>query len=527
MAIQNSELLRGLQNVQNTLVQYFPINSPVQNAESQYINQALNPPPEKMPTVDEVNQNYTGAKYQIFRDNFPTPSPREFNMQERLYGLKTNYQNLQEKIDALDATKDADKIKTLRQGQNDVADSAKVLRNVASSMGYDINGFGAENNFDEATQRIFLNRERGMAEIADMPSTSAQKRQVYRQARRAGISPDEARAVAESYHDEFREKNTQKLVEGIGAYGMNADGSINQFGQMLMGKLYNENPYVYGNIANGFANPKDVFGVNANLAQATMNNDAAMRRTLSQIESAQDIARLTESGRNNRFNAEQGNKMNIEQAKLQAKIAELYQKTPTGQFQGFLELGNAIYGGDQAKALDFAFEYFGGKGRNSGGNSGARNSSGGKLPPSAGTINGYRAIVNAITSGNDDDAMEMFEGIRKQKADNVGKFYEGWSEEDTRIDSAIDQALAQYFRTEYEGTDEEIQAKRNAAKQLLLDSIMVIGSGYTVKDIQDARAFAQHQSRDRQPENRTANDSVANQNVRNILYPNGVRSGNF
>ena len=132
-----------------------------------------------------------------------------------------------------------------------------------------------------------------------------------------------------------------------------------------------------------------------------------------------------------------------------------------------------------------------------------------------------------LRDGNDDDAMEMFEGIRKQKADNVGKFYDGWSEEDTRIDSAIDQALAQYFRTEYEGTDEEIQAKRNAAKQLLLDSIMVIGSGYTVKDVQDARAFAQHQSRDRQPENRTANDSVANQNVRNILYPNGGRSGNF
>ncbi len=139
-------------------------------------------------------------------------------------------------------------------------------------------------------------------------------------------------------------------------------------------------------------------------------------------------------------------------------------------------------------------------------------------------MNGYRAIVNAINNGNDDDAMEMFEGIRKQKADNVGKFYDGWSQEDTQIDSTIDQALSQYFRTEYEGTDEEIQAKRNAAKQLLLDSIMVIGSGYTVKDVQEARQYAAARARHSQDnENATANNNQsvnqANQNVRNILYP--------
>ena len=107
----------------------------------------------------------------------------------------------------------------------DAAINADVLRNTAQNLGWSTEGFGANNTLGDAVQMMNLNRNRGMAEIADMPSTSAQKRQVYRQARRAGISPDEARAVAESYHDEFREKNTQKLVEGIGAYGMNADGS--------------------------------------------------------------------------------------------------------------------------------------------------------------------------------------------------------------------------------------------------------------------------------------------------------------
>ena len=348
--IQNPELLRGLQNAP---VQYFPMNT-----EPQYINQAITMPTEKIPTVDEMNQNYTGAKYQIFKNNFPTPSPREFDMQTRLYGLKTEYKGLQEKIDALDATKDADKIKTLRQGQKDLSDSANVLRNVASGMGYDINGFGANNTFDEATQRIFLNRERGMAEFADMPSTATQKREVYRQARRAGISPNEARAVAESYHDEFREKNINRLVEGIGAYGMNADGSLNQFGQMMMGKLYNESPYAYGNIANGFANPKDVFNVNANLVQATMNNDAAMQQKLASLQSARDIAKLNlDDKKEARAQTEQHHQddMQYKWTKMdldnQFKLLSEINGTPQAKMEQEIKaIADTFFGGDMEKA---------------------------------------------------------------------------------------------------------------------------------------------------------------------------------
>lgn len=363
--IQNPELLRGLQNVQNEPVKYFPINSPIQNAEPQYINQAITMPTEKVPTVDESNQNYTGAKYQIFRDNFPTPSPREFNLQNQIYEQKLLYDEAQKKYAKATTNDDKTMYKNIME---DATTNANVLRNTAQNLGWSTKGFDANNTLGDAVQMMNLNRNRGMAEFADMPSTSAQKRQVYEQMLDRGVAPHLARAVAESYHDEFREKNINRLVEGIGAYGMNADGSLNEFGQMMMGKLYNESPYAYGNIANGFANPKDVFGVNANLAQATMNNDSAMQRTLVQTKSAENIANDKLQQQEKQF----GLKYNLDIARLNLdvnkaetdqayKAAQLKQaesdmalKTPEGRYFGYLRLGK-LHGLSDEDAANLAF----------------------------------------------------------------------------------------------------------------------------------------------------------------------------
>ena len=282
--IQNPELLRGLQNVQNAPVQYFPMN---ENVEPQYINQAITPPAEKVQTPNEINRQYTGEKYRQFKENFPYVTPREFNMQNQIYEQKLLYDDAQKKY--AKATTDDEK-NTYKNVMEDAATNADVLRSNARKMGLNITGFDADNTLGDAVQMMNLNRNRGMAEIADMPSTAAQKRQVYQNARRLGYSPSEARDIAERHHDEFREKNINRLMEGIGAYGMNADGSINQFGQMMLGKLYNESPYAYGAIANGFANPKDVFGVNANMAQAAMNNQSAWDRMIYTTDASKEMA---------------------------------------------------------------------------------------------------------------------------------------------------------------------------------------------------------------------------------------------
>ena len=123
--IQNPELLRGLQKEP---VQY------VQSPEPQYINQAITMPTEKVQTPDEINQQYTGAKFQMFKENFPyaTPSPREFNMQNQLYEQKLIYDDAQKKY--AKSTTDDEK-NMYKNVMEDATTNANVLRNTAQNLG--------------------------------------------------------------------------------------------------------------------------------------------------------------------------------------------------------------------------------------------------------------------------------------------------------------------------------------------------------------------------------------------------------
>ena len=305
-AAPNPELLKGLPETVYLLPEfadspsyYYGLTDSIypQNIESS--KQQTN---NQLKKLDDNNRNAgeTYRPFEIYQSTLPVLSPREYEAQSRVYGLKTDWKAAQEQIDALqklnpqteeDKKKIQAQIDGLKYQQKNYADAAAVIRNAAGAMGWDMTGMGANDNFDVATQLMAINQNRGMAELLDMPSTSAQKRQIYYQMMDRGVAPHIARRVAESYHDEFRENNIQKLMEGIRVYGTNGDGSLNEFGQMLAGKLYNENPYMYGNIVNGFASPKDIFGVNANLSNTQLAQDAADRRALRNNQNAADIAK--------------------------------------------------------------------------------------------------------------------------------------------------------------------------------------------------------------------------------------------
>lgn len=276
----NPELLQGL---------------PKQTALSENVNPAQ--------TNEQTNLN----NYRPFEIYQPQKllTPREYEARSQIVAAKTNWKANQEaieKLEKLKLEKDKDgkkiydenkiqaRIDALKAGQKDYADAATVIRNTAGAMGWNMSGMGADDSLDLSTQLLAIDRARGVSELANMPSTAAQKRQVYEQMLDRGVAPHMARAVAESYHDEFRENNIRQLMSGIRVYGTNGDGSLNDFGQMLAGKLYNENPYMYGNVVNGFASPKDIFGVNATLENTQLTQDNANLRTLMNNERAIDIA---------------------------------------------------------------------------------------------------------------------------------------------------------------------------------------------------------------------------------------------
>ena len=163
LAEQNPQTALALQKMNNV---YF--NQPVTTPE---INQAISMPPKSESDV---------THYQNFKNNFPypTPSPRDFLMQNQIYEQKLAYDNAQRKY--AKANTDEDK-KIYGNLMEDAATNAKILRDNAQRLGLDITGFGADNTFSEAVQTLNYNRNRGMYELADMPSTTAQKNNIYNQ----------------------------------------------------------------------------------------------------------------------------------------------------------------------------------------------------------------------------------------------------------------------------------------------------------------------------------------------------------
>lgn len=346
----NPELLKGLAVAdaagQNTSVQPAPANGYV-------INQSLIPQ-ERIQTPAEINRQYSEGNLKNFQENFPYPalSPREFNARNQVFNLKTAWQDAQEQIDSLDSQKDAAKISALKQNQKDYSDAATVLRNSAQNMGWNMLGLGANDNLDAATQLMNMDRQRGMAELYDMPTTAAQKQDAYYRMIDRGVSPHMARAASERRGAEFREQNISRLIEGIGAYGTNGDGSLNEFGQMLAGKLYTEAPYQYGNIVNSYASPKDLFVTNNAMAQAAMSNSAAWDRAMLNAQNARDIA----NEKLNQSNQFHNDDMKYKYDKLQfdaiPALAKLEKDNENKIQREIQNLADAVYGGDYNKAVD-------------------------------------------------------------------------------------------------------------------------------------------------------------------------------
>ena len=300
-----------------------------------------------------LNQPQNNLNVQNFKENYPLILPRDFRMQNQIYEQKLLYDNAQKAY--ANATDDAEKTK-YRQIMEDTATNANLLRENAQRLGLNTTGFGADDSFGDAVQRVNYNRNRGTFDIMDMPSTTAQKREVLFDLVRQGTAPHVAREVAEMFHDKFREENIRRLNEGIMTYGLNPDGSLNDFGGMMLRKLAYESPNDAEHIAQSYAAPKDLFGVNAQINLANLNNQSAWDRELERLRNAQNIAnaKLQQNDRqfmmNYDLNAAKLNldiqKMNNDveyrNAQLQQSERERWSKTPEGQIDGWLRFGAVV-----------------------------------------------------------------------------------------------------------------------------------------------------------------------------------------
>lgn len=174
----------------------------------------------------------------------------------------------------------------LRAQQESAAREANITRNTARNLGINTNGFNSDDTFEDAQQTMQTNSSRAISELLNLPSVQMQQRNYYDQMRQVGLSPRLARKAAEEMHDEFREQNVNQLMNGFQSYGLDENGTINQTGMAILGKMINENPHATQLFSQSFASPKDYFGeVQANYRQnVAAENQARMQQNSFQNE---------------------------------------------------------------------------------------------------------------------------------------------------------------------------------------------------------------------------------------------------
>ncbi|MBQ7705233.1 MAG: hypothetical protein IJT73_07400 [Selenomonadaceae bacterium] len=227
----------------------------------------------------------------------------------------------------------------LKAQQGEYAKMADMTRNTAHNLGIDTSGFNADNTLAESQQAIQLRTAQEMQGLLNLKPVQAQQLDAYNQMREAGLSPRRARRTAALLHDEFRENNVNQLLNGLQNYGYDPDGSINQFGTMLLGKLTNENPYITQTLMNLVATPKNAYSeAQQNYRQGLVADrqdrmqEQNFRNDLFKLNAMQDFQR--EQNEQAQANAE---RMAILNAAL--KGTGVAQDKLTQEIQGLMRMG--------------------------------------------------------------------------------------------------------------------------------------------------------------------------------------------
>ena len=321
-------------------------------------------------TVESLNSQLNNNDYKNFRDNFPQTavSARDFNMMKEILGHKINYdaaekaRNEQQRfID--NASSDVDTTQFRRAvdyntvKMNDAANSAALLRNISKSMGYNVSGVAEDVPLTKAVENLRLAGTQGLQSLLDSPSTQRQASELYYNLISQGKSARDAKAISNFMADRYREDNIQKMIEGIGAYGLNEDGALNNAGTMILNKLAVESPNVANLYLANYATPKDDYATAANMVANAANSQSAWDRLMAQLNTTRDIAANNLQQQINESNAQNAYK----DARIAIDTQNTYNQTPMGQYENWFKVGQMMYGNDEEgnkKAAEFAQSRF-------------------------------------------------------------------------------------------------------------------------------------------------------------------------
>lgn len=161
------------------------------------------------------------------------------------------------------------------------SDYANMLRN----GGFNLYGFGAENTVGESAQALHNYQQRGMETLLNLPSYQERAFDKEMELAQNGMKPRDINFALEKYElPKIKREMANQYRDGVALYGMNPDGSLNEFGAEILSRMADVNPTSANAYSSLFANPKDTFTADQNMLQNIFNQDNANWRAILQAK---------------------------------------------------------------------------------------------------------------------------------------------------------------------------------------------------------------------------------------------------
>lgn len=306
-------------------------------------------------------------------------------------------------------------------GMAQAAQNAAYLRQFAEGQGADMRSFGADQTLQTGLLSLQADANAGLRKLLGsyQPDNDIYY-STYRQAREQGLRGKVARELAAEAVANQKANRMQDLQQAFLNYGTNPDGSINDVGMFINQQIANENPAGMAVADNGYAKPKDMYELAAQLTKMGMTdfyNAQGQERAFGYNQRGADAqqARAKDMAT---FNANLTMEQKTALANLELQVKDLDLKQKQDRYYDWLRNKAGM---DDYTAAAMAAQYAAGGGRSSSGNRNGTGTQGGekqeKLSASdqktANQIsNAYRRAGNSLSEEDIAAYRELVESVR-------------------------------------------------------------------------------------------------------------------
>lgn len=240
MSFLNGLLLRKKQEEDEAKQTLNQLMTPQQQPAEQPV------PTEQSAPLEQPEQRGGTAMVNSFMENAfrPAPNPYAIGLQRGVTVQKQAYG---------DAQDDA--------GRQMAASTAELLRNKAAAAGIDMSGYGSDVSYNDAYNNLASREAQDIMEALQgryaMGSDQYYERQ-YEKARWSGLSVNQAKRLAGAQAREYQANRVAYLQGAYNSYGH--DGRVtNDYGNMFLGMMAQENPTLANFYAQVYPNQKEAY----------------------------------------------------------------------------------------------------------------------------------------------------------------------------------------------------------------------------------------------------------------------------